>query len=222
MPTIATPTVLTDAGYLFIAPLATAVPTNTVAGSVFTDAWSASWIPLGATEEGSTLSYSITVEPVPVAELFDPVKYATTERNGSIAFNLADFTLSNYRRALNGGTAALAPTSGTGATVVSIPADSVVHVEGHVGVYAGGTGDANDDFHIVTGTEVRALSAVGPTGANVTALTHTDSGDSFAVDLTWEDSPGSITVTATGDTGALLAGYLEVRIYALDCTVAAG
>jgi hypothetical protein len=116
MPTIATPTVLTDAGYLFIAPLATAVPTNTVAGSVFTDAWSASWIPLGATEEGSTLSYSITVEPVPVAELFDPVKYATTERNGSIAFNLADFTLSNYRRALNGGTAALAPTSGTGAT----------------------------------------------------------------------------------------------------------
>jgi hypothetical protein len=107
--------------------------------------------------------------------------------------------------------------------VVSIPADSVVHVEGHVGVYAGGTGDANDDYHIVTGTEVRALSAVGPTGANVTALTHTDSGDSFAIDLTWDDgAPGTLTVTATGDTGALLAGYLEVRIYALDCTVDAG
>lgn len=118
MPTIATPNVLTDAGYLFIAPLASTLPVNTVAGSKFTDAWPAAWLSLGATEEGSTLSYSSTVEAVTVAELFDPVKFATTERGGSISFSLADFTLSNYRRALNGGTAALAPTSGLGATAL--------------------------------------------------------------------------------------------------------
>jgi hypothetical protein len=110
--------VLTDPGYLLIAPLASTLPTNTVAGSVFTDAWAAAWISLGATEEGSTFAYSTSVEPIKVAEYFDPISYATTERAGSIAFNLADWTLSNYRRAINGGVAALTATSGTGATTL--------------------------------------------------------------------------------------------------------
>ena len=113
---VATPTVLTDPGMLWIAVLATAAPTNTVAGSVFTDDPAAAWIPLGATEEGSTLSYETSVEAIRVAEFFDPIRWSTTERNGSIAFNLADYTLSNYRRAMNGGVAALVATSGTGAT----------------------------------------------------------------------------------------------------------
>ena len=115
---VATPSVLTDAGYLFIAPLATAFPTNTVAGSVFTDAWAAAWIPLGATAEGSTFSYETSVEAVTVAEFFDPIKYATTGRNGSIAFALASIGASNYKRALNGGPSAATPTSGTGATAL--------------------------------------------------------------------------------------------------------
>lgn len=115
---VASPSILTDAGYLFIAPLGTAVPTNTVAGSVFTDAWPVAWLPFGATTEGSTFNYSTSVEPITVAEFFDPVRYATTERMGNIAFNLASWTLSNYRRALNGGVAALTPTSGTGATAL--------------------------------------------------------------------------------------------------------
>ena len=113
---VATPVLLTDPGYLFIAPLATSAPTNTVSGSVFTDSWAAAWIPLGATEDGTTLSYQTNVEPINVAEFFDPIKYSTVSRAGSIAFNLASWTLSNYRRALNGGTAALTATSGTGPT----------------------------------------------------------------------------------------------------------
>lgn len=115
-PTVATPKVLTDPGFLWLAPLGTAEPTNTVAGGVFTDTVDAAYLPLGATTEGSTFSYSTTVEPIRVAELFDPVKYATTERGGSMAFNLAHWSLSNYRRALNGGVAALTALSGTGAT----------------------------------------------------------------------------------------------------------
>lgn len=115
---VAVPNVITDPGYLFIAPLGTTEPTNTVVGSVFTDAWGAAWLPLGATTEGSTFAYSTTVEPIVVAEFFDPIRYVTTERGGSIAFNLANWSLSNYRRALNGGVAALTPTSGTGATAL--------------------------------------------------------------------------------------------------------
>jgi hypothetical protein len=117
MPPVATaPNILVDPGFLWIAPLATAAPTNTVAGSVFTDTVAAAWLPLGATTDGSTFSYSTTVEAIRVAEFFDPIKYSTTERGGSIAFNLANWSLSNYRRAINGGIAALTPTTGTGAT----------------------------------------------------------------------------------------------------------
>lgn len=114
----AAPNILTDPGYLFTAPLGTALPTNTVAGSIFTDSWPAAWLRYGATEEGSEFAYSTSVEPIEVAEFFDPIKYATVSRAGSISFSLADWTLTNYRRALNGGVAALTPTSGTGATAL--------------------------------------------------------------------------------------------------------
>lgn len=115
---MATPNILTDPGALFIAPLATAVPTNTVVGGVFTDFWAAAWLPLGATTEGSEFNYSAEVEPIEVAEFFDPISYRTVSRSGTIAFNLANWTLANYRRALNGGIAALTPTSGTADTAL--------------------------------------------------------------------------------------------------------
>jgi len=117
VPTTAVPNLLQDPGYLFWAPLGTAVPTNTVVGSVFTDAWDAAWISLGATEAGSTFNYSSSIEPVNVAEFFDPIRYATTERAGNIAFALANYTLQNLKRALNGG--AVTVVSGTGATTLS-------------------------------------------------------------------------------------------------------
>lgn len=115
---LAVPNILVSPGYLFIAPLASTVPSNTVSGSVFTDAWPVAWLPLGATQEGSEFKYSTNVDPIEVAEFFDPIQFATTSRGGSIAFALASVTLSNYRRALNGGVAALTPTSGTGATAL--------------------------------------------------------------------------------------------------------
>lgn len=105
-----------DPGYLFIAPLLTTLPTNTVSGSVFTDAWAGAWLPLGATEDGSTFSYTSEVEAIRAAEFFDPIQWATTDRSGTFAFNLMNIGLSNYRRALNGGVTALTATSGTGAT----------------------------------------------------------------------------------------------------------
>jgi hypothetical protein len=117
LPTTATPTLLTDPGYLFRAPIGTALPTNTVVGSVFTDTWAAAWVPVGATDEGSTFAYAMTSEPVMVAELFDPVKYSVTEASGSIAFAMADWTLQKLKMAMNGGTMTLV--SGTGATALT-------------------------------------------------------------------------------------------------------
>jgi hypothetical protein len=99
---VAVPTVLTDPGMLWIAPIGTTDPfaASTAVGGIFTDDPPVAWIPLGATTEGSTFSYSTNVEAVKVAEFFDPIKYPTTDRSGHIAFNLASFTLSNYQRAL--------------------------------------------------------------------------------------------------------------------------
>lgn len=115
---VAVPALLTNPGYLFIAPLLSTEPTNTVVGSVFTDAWPGAWLPVGATEDGTDFTYGSTIEPVLVAEYFDPIKYFTTERHGEIAFNMANFGLTNYMRALNGGVTALAATSGTGTTAL--------------------------------------------------------------------------------------------------------
>ena len=86
---IPTPVLMTDPGYLVGAPLGSTLPTNTVAGSVFTDAWPAAWLNLGATEEGSTFSGEINIEAITVAEFFEPIQYSTTERTISIAWAFA-------------------------------------------------------------------------------------------------------------------------------------
>lgn len=115
---VATPTILTDPGYLFWAPLATAEPIHAAAASTYAaDPWPVAWIPLGATEDGAEFSYEINVEAITVAEFFDPIRYSTTERTGSFSFNLASWTLNNVKKVMNGGT--ISTVSGTAATLSS-------------------------------------------------------------------------------------------------------
>jgi hypothetical protein len=121
-PTVATPTLMTDPGHLWWGPIGSTEPTNTVAGSVFTDAWPAAWLPVGATEEGSQFSYEINVEAVTVAEFFDPIKQVTTERSGSFAFSMASWTLTNLKRAMNGGPLVVTGTGATTKTTFEPPA----------------------------------------------------------------------------------------------------
>lgn len=101
---VSTPLLATDPGFLFWAPLATAEPTHAVTNSVFSDAWPAGWIRLGATEEGHAFNWQTSFDQVTVAEILDPIKYVTTGRTGSLAFALVDFHMNNVKRALNGGT----------------------------------------------------------------------------------------------------------------------
>lgn len=114
MPTTGTPNILKDPGYLFWAPLLSAEPANTVVGSKFTDAWPGAWLSLGATEDGSEFDYETKIDDISVAEFFDPISYSTVSRKGSFGFNLADYTLANWKRAMNGGS--LVVVSGTGTT----------------------------------------------------------------------------------------------------------
>ncbi len=103
---VAIPQLLNEPGVLYYAPLGTALPAETVAvgGQTYTNTWPTPWAPLGATMEGSTFTYSTTVEEIRVAEIFDAIKQVTTERGGNIAFALTSFTMTNVQIALNGGT----------------------------------------------------------------------------------------------------------------------
>jgi hypothetical protein len=118
MPAITVPTdqLALGPGYLYWAPLATAAPANTVAGSVFTDAWSGGWIPLGATDNGHELGYALSVDEVEVEEYLDPIKYVTVKRVISVKFAGVQIGATAMKRAVNGGTITV---TGTTATTLS-------------------------------------------------------------------------------------------------------
>lgn len=114
MPSTATPFLMQDPGFLWHAPAGTAFPAGVVVGSKYTDAPSVTWIEVGATEDGKRFRYAPSIEAVTVAEFLDPVKWRTVSREGSFSFNMADYTLKNLQRALNGG--AISVLSGSGTT----------------------------------------------------------------------------------------------------------
>lgn len=104
------------AGYLFVAETGIAAPTNTVAGSVFTDTWPVGWNLWGVTREGHTLNVEIESDQVIAAEYIDALLNITTGRTVTAEFDVMQVHLTNMRRAFNGGTIS---TSGSGATLLS-------------------------------------------------------------------------------------------------------
>jgi hypothetical protein len=114
MPSTAPPVLLVDAGYILTAAIGSTIPSMTVSGSKFTDAWPVAWASPGSTEDGSEFDYNIKVEAIYAAEFYDPLTYRTTERTGSFAYAMQNWTLTNLKQSMNGGT--LTVVSGTGAT----------------------------------------------------------------------------------------------------------
>lgn len=121
MPAIAVPQtpLATGAGYLYYAALSTALPANTVTGSVFTDAWASAgaWVPWGVTKDGHEFSYEITTDQIEAAEFFDPLVIVTTGRAASVKFELQVISGTTMKRSLNGGT--LTVVSGSGTTLLT-------------------------------------------------------------------------------------------------------
>ncbi len=118
--TQATPLLLREPGFLFLAPLATAEPLHAALASTYdADTWPAAWVPTGPTQEGSVFSNAQNVEPIRVAELFDAVAYSVTEVTTTLAFAMSNYTLHNVRRAMNAPTSAISTVSGSAATLSS-------------------------------------------------------------------------------------------------------
>lgn len=105
-------------GYLYYAPVGTALPTNTVVGSVFTDTWASAgaWLPWGITREGHEFQYTIETDTVNAAEYYDPLVIVTTGRAAQMAFEVLRVVGSTMKLALNGGNLS---TSGSGTTLLT-------------------------------------------------------------------------------------------------------
>ncbi len=117
-PTLPVPNYLADPGVLYYAPIGTALPLNTVAGSVFTDVWATAgpWVALGMTESGSDMTLALTASPIVAAERLEPLAYRSTDRQTHVSFMLKGFTASNLAKTLNGATTTV---TGTGATTLT-------------------------------------------------------------------------------------------------------
>ena len=114
--TVAKTPIARDPGYLYYGALGSGLPANTVAGSVFTDAWPGGWSPWGVTRDGSEFQYSVTTDVIEAAEYFDPLVIVTTGRAAQVAFETIILSATVMKRALNGGTVT---TSGSGATLLT-------------------------------------------------------------------------------------------------------
>jgi hypothetical protein len=119
-PVVPQPYLLTDPGVLWMAPLGTAEPTPVSAAGRFTDAIPAAWLMLGPTDQGSTFSDSVNTDTISVAEFMSVIKTVVTGRTSHLSFALASWTLTNYRRAINGGIAAIAPQGTVGSEVTKL------------------------------------------------------------------------------------------------------
>lgn len=113
MPAVTVPknAIATGAGYMYLAPLGTSLPTNTVVGSVFTDTWPAGWNLFGVTTNGSEFTYTLTTDIIDSAEYFDPLAIVTTARAAQWVLELEQLSATMVKNALNGGSL-----STTGAT----------------------------------------------------------------------------------------------------------
>lgn len=97
-----TPTnVQTGAGTMYVAPLGTAVPTDTAT------ALNVAFRDIGYTEAGWTITDTTTNEGVGVAEEFYPIRYDTTAKDASLAGQIAESNRRNLALALNLGAAAV-------------------------------------------------------------------------------------------------------------------
>jgi hypothetical protein len=117
--TVPPPSLLTDPGCLFYAILGSTLPSNTVTGGVFTDAWPAAWKKAGMTADGTEFHPSVTVSPITAAEQIDPLSYRTTDRATTVQFALMNFTATTLALALNGATTTVTGSTTTTLTRVS-------------------------------------------------------------------------------------------------------
>lgn len=154
------------AGYLYEAAIGSSLPANTVAGSVFTDAWPGAWNLWGITVSGSEFDNNVTTAEILAAEYFDPIQVVTTERSSSLKFELMQVTATNFFRSINGGSLTV---SGSGATQLNHLTPPAVGAE--VRIMVGWESQDNTERLILEQCfQIGSLAIKRDKGANVATL----------------------------------------------------
>lgn len=115
MPTGDVENLIVGAGYIYHAAIGTTEPED---DQVHEEPSSASWSNLGFTDGGVSLTYSPEFFQLAVDQLVDPIGQRLTAREFVISTNLAEATLDNFQKILNGGTLATG-TAGSGVSFQS-------------------------------------------------------------------------------------------------------
>ncbi|GAB7039703.1 MULTISPECIES: phage tail tube protein [Catenuloplanes] len=103
----------TGPGVIRWAPLGTAAPAPTAVGGKIAVTWDAAWLQVGATDAGLTYTESTSTEQIRVAESLYAVKTVTTEKSGTVAFEMNHISDVNWKLAMNGGTITVTGSNGT-------------------------------------------------------------------------------------------------------------
>jgi hypothetical protein len=119
-------------GKLWVAPLTTIADADlddfTVTSGVFSDGFDsgevpgdATWLPLGATNEGTAINTTMESANVEVAESYDPVAIISTGKGASLNVGLVTFNITTYLAAFNASSGAWAGTPGATASAIFTP-----------------------------------------------------------------------------------------------------
>jgi len=160
------PQLLTDPGFLYAAIIGSTLPTGTVVGSVFTDTWPVAWIPLGMTESGTDIDITLAVSPITAAETIDPLVYRTTDRTGTVTFDLKSFTATNLARAFNGATTTVTGATTTTMTQIDPPAPGT-EVRMMIGYESLDSTFRWVGFQTINATDVKLTMAKAPKNTNI-------------------------------------------------------
>lgn len=110
------------AGVIYWAPIGTTEPTWAASASKFTNAISAPWMEIGATEDGLTFTEQRAVADLIPEETLVPEKVVTTSITASVSFSMWYIHDDNWLLAHNGGTWTTTGTSGTAINTYKPPA----------------------------------------------------------------------------------------------------
>jgi hypothetical protein len=102
-------------GIILMSPLASTLPTFASTASIFSNTWDAAWIPVGYTDTGFQLDYTLTTVDIDVAESLRPVDVVATKDEVHVKFTMLQTNKFNIKAAFNGGTWTV-----TGATTTQV------------------------------------------------------------------------------------------------------
>jgi hypothetical protein len=88
------------AGRIYVATLGTAEPTDN------STALPSAWVPIGYTEEGTTVSVELNNEAIEVAEEIDPVLYVLSSRSATLSVSMAEITRRSLALSMGAGAGA--------------------------------------------------------------------------------------------------------------------